>query len=191
MATEHDSVDLVSADVTLGFARAVLFAALLAVGAWIAIPISAVPGTLQTFVVFLVGLYLGPYWGTASVVLYLAVGAVGAPVFAEFSAGFGVLLGPHGGFLWTFPVAAFLIGAAVHRGGDLRNPADASLPVLVGSLLAATAVVYAAGFGWYAWSTGTPLGRAFALVAAPLLPGDLLKVAAAVAVVRTGAVDPT
>lgn len=191
MATEHESVDLISTDVTQGFARAVLFAALLAVGGWVAIPISAVPGTLQLLVVFLAGLYLGPYWGTASVVLYLTAGAVGAPVFAEFSAGLGVLFGPHGGFLLTFPVAAFLIGIAVHGRGDLRNPADVWIPLLVGSLLAAAAIVYVAGFGWYAWSTGLSLSRAFALVAVPLIPGDLLKIAAAVAIVRSGAIDPT
>lgn len=190
MATEETTVDLVDGDVVRGFARAAVVAALMAIGAFVAIPISAVPGTLQMLVVFLAGLFLGPVWGAFAMVLYLVAGAIGAPVFAGFSAGIGVLLGPHGGFLLTFPVAALIVGAVVHRGGELRDPATVSLPVILLGLVAATVVVYAAGFGWYAWVTGTALVESFAVVAAPLIPGDLLKMAAAIAIVETGRLEP-
>lgn len=189
MATDHSTVELVDADVTRQFARTVLFAALLAVGAWIALPISAVPGTLQMLVVFLVGVSLGPYWGAGAVILYLVTGAIGAPVFAGFTAGLGVLFGPTGGFLWSFPVAALLIGFAVHRGGSLREPSETSIPVLLGSFLVATILVYVAGFVWYAEVVAISYAEAFTVVALPLIPGDLLKMAAAIAIVRSGVID--
>ena len=189
MTTEHSSVDLVGADVVRPFARAVMVAALMGAAAFVAIPISAVPGTLQALVVFLAALYLGPYWGALSIVLYLAVGAAGAPVFSGGSAGPGVLFGPTGGFLWAFPVGAFIAGFVVHRGGDLRDPATVPIPVIVLGLVLATVVIYVAGFVWYAEVTGTELVEAFTVVAAPLIPGDLLKMVAAIAIARTGAID--
>ena len=191
MATEHSSVDLVGADVVRPFARAVMMAALMGAAVFVTIPIAGVPGTLQALVVFLAALYLGPYWGAGSIVLYLAAGAAGAPVFSGFSAGFGVLLGPTGGFLLSFPVGAFIAGMIVHRGGDLHDPAEVPLPVVVLALVLASVVIYVAGFVWYAQVTGTELAEAFAVVAAPLIPGDLLKIAAAIAIVRAGVIDPT
>lgn len=186
METKRSSVELVDGGVVRRFARAALLAALMGVAAFVAIPISAVPGTLQTLVVFLAGLFLGPVWGTLAMVFYLAAGTLGAPVFSSGSAGLGALLGPTGGFLLSFPVGALLVGAIVHRGRDLRDPSTASLPVVILALLAATVVVYAAGFSWYAWVTDTGLLEAFTVVALPLVPGDLLKIAAAVAIVRSG-----
>jgi len=66
--------------------------------------------TLQVLGVFLAGIYLGPVWGAASLVLYLAAGAVGAPVFQGGSAGVGQLVGQSAGYLWSYPVAAAAIG---------------------------------------------------------------------------------
>ncbi|WP_265108186.1 biotin transporter BioY [Halosolutus halophilus] len=189
METEQSDVDLVGGETVRAVARAALLAALMGAAAFVSIPISAVPGTLQTLIVFLAALYLGPYWGGASMVLYLAVGAMGAPVFSGFSAGLGVLVGPTAGFLWTFPLGAVIAGFVIHRGGDLRDPASVPLPVVVAGLAIATAVIYVAGFGWYAWVTDTALAEAFAVVAAPLIPGDLLKMAAAIAIIRTGRID--
>ena len=190
MATERSSVELVDDTVVRQFARAALVAALMGATAGIAIPISAVPGTIQMLVVFLAGLFLGPVWGAISMVLYLGAGAAGAPVFSNWEAGVGVLFGQTGGFLWAFPVAALVIGAIVHRGTDLRDPAIVSLPVLVLTLVLATVIVYVAGFTWFAWITDTALIEAFTVVAAPLIPGDLLKMAAAIAIVRTARIQP-
>ncbi len=87
-----------------------LFALLTGVGAQIEIPHLPVPYTLQTFFVLLAGAFLGKRNGAASQVLYLAMGAIGLPVFSSF--GFGVvrLVGPTGGYLLGFPVAAFVVG---------------------------------------------------------------------------------
>ena len=191
MAHSAESVDLVDADVVRSFARAAVLAALMGVAAFVAIPISAVPGTLQTLVVFLAGLFLGPIWGPVAMILYLVTGAIGAPVFSGFSAGPGVLVGPNGGFLLTFPIGALLVGALVHRGWRLRDPAEVSRLVIALALVVATAVIYAAGFTWYAWVTDTALVEAFTVVALPLIPGDLLKIAVALAIVQTGRIDPT
>lgn len=86
-----------------------IFAALTAVGAQIAIPIGSVPITLQMLFVFLTGFVLKPYDALISMILYLVLGAAGLPVFANFSAGFQHLVGPTAGYLWAFPIAAFLI----------------------------------------------------------------------------------
>ncbi len=191
METEGSSVELVDGDVVRQFARAALLAALMGVTAFVAIPIAAVPGTLQTLVVFLAGLFLGPIWGPIAIVFYLVAGVLGAPVFSGGSAGLGVILGPTGGFLLSFPIAALIVGATVHRGRDLRDPTDAYLPVAVLALLVATGVIYVAGFSWYAWVTETAPIEAFTAVALPLIPGDLLKIAAAIAIVQSGRIDPS
>lgn len=79
-----------------------LFAALTAVCAWISVPVVDIAFTLQTFAVFLGLGILGGKWGTVSILIYLALGAVGLPVFTGFQGGFGALLGVTGGYLWGF-----------------------------------------------------------------------------------------
>jgi biotin transport system substrate-specific component len=91
------------------------FAVLCAIGAQIQIPHEPVPYTLQTFFVLLGGAFLGSRNGSASQLLYLAAGVAGAPVFAGASAGVLCLLGPSGGYLMSFPVAACLVGYLVQR----------------------------------------------------------------------------
>ncbi|KDE60416.1 biotin biosynthesis protein BioY [Halostagnicola sp. A56] len=191
MQTEQGSVDLVEGDVVRAFARAALLAALMGASASVAVPIAGVPGTLQMLVVFLAGLYLGPVWGPFAIVLYLFAGVLGAPIFSGGSSGLGVVLGQYGGFLLTFPVGAALTGAIVHRGRNLRDPASVFLPIIVLALVVATAVVYLAGFLWYAWVTDIAVLDAFMISALPLIPGDLLKMAAAVAIVRSGLIEAT
>ncbi|MFP4461562.1 MAG: biotin transporter BioY [Thermotogota bacterium] len=88
-----------------------LMTALTAVCAQIVIPIGTVPVTMQTFMVFLSGMILGPFWGTISQIAYLLLGLFGLPVFAMFSSGLAILAGPTGGFLLAFPFVALLTGA--------------------------------------------------------------------------------
>lgn len=92
------------------------FAALISASAYVgAVPIGSagVPITLQTLTVMLAGCVLGPLRGFAAVVLYLALGAVGLPVFAEHSSGIGVFTGPSAGYLLAFPLAAAFVGFLV------------------------------------------------------------------------------
>jgi biotin transport system substrate-specific component len=90
-----------------------IFTSLTIVGAWFEIPTQPVPFTLQTFFVLLSGAMLGSRNGLLSQLMYLTIGAVGLPVFAGFSFGFAKLIGPTGGYLLSFPVAAFMVGYLV------------------------------------------------------------------------------
>jgi biotin transport system substrate-specific component len=90
-----------------------IFTVLTIVGSWLEIPTQPVPFTLQTFFVLLAGAMLGSRNGSLSQLTYLALGAVGLPVFAGFSFGFVKLIGPTGGYLLSFPIAALAVGYLV------------------------------------------------------------------------------
>ena len=92
------------------------FAALTSIGAQIQIPHEPVPYTMQTFFVLLGGAFLGGRNGSISQLLYLVLGLAGAPVFAGASAGALRLIGPSGGYLLSFPLAALLVGYLVRQG---------------------------------------------------------------------------
>lgn len=194
VSTDTEAVDLVGQEVTENVARAALFAALMGAFAYVSFPwpLSSVPVTLQVLGVFLAGIMLGPVWGGASMVLYLAAGAVGAPVFAGGSAGLGALFGPTGGYLLSYPVAALVIGAVVHGGADLRDLDDVGLARLVGGMALGTVVVYAVGVVglWYVYNTTPDLPAlsfwsAVQTGALVFLPAEALKAAAAVGIVRS------
>ena len=89
-------------------ALSALFGALLCLCSWISIPAGAVSFTLQTFAVALALLTLGGKWGSCAVLVYLALGAVGLPVFSGFRGGIGTLLGPTGGYLFGFMLTSLL-----------------------------------------------------------------------------------
>ncbi|MFP8955500.1 biotin transporter BioY [Natrialbaceae archaeon A-CW3] len=188
MATSTTSVDLVDGDVVRSFARAAVLAALISATAYVSIPIplSPVPFTLQVLFVFLAGLALGPVWGTVSMLLYFTAGAVGLPVFANGAGGLGVIAGPTGGYLISYPFAAFVIGLFVHRGTTLRDPATVPLPTLIVSVVAGLVLIYGVGVPWLAWIQQIELAEAVVIGMAYYVPFDLVKLAAAIAIVRSG-----
>src|ERR687898_928586 len=96
--------------------RAALMAAVTAGGGPITItpPFSPVPFTLQVLAVILSGLLLGPRYGALAQAIYVLIGAVGVPVFAQFTGGLGVVLGPTGGYLLSYPIAAAVAGLATY-----------------------------------------------------------------------------
>ena len=151
------------------------FAVALSAASQVAIPLpgTPVPMTLQPLVVALAGLWLGPVAGATSMALYLAAGAAGLPVFTPMGPpGFARLLGPTGGYLWAYPVAALVAGLV----------ADKRRTFLVRALAAAAAfvVIHVGGFAQLLALTGSA-ERAIALGAAPFILLDLLKVLAAAA----------
>ena len=87
-----------------------LFAAIIGVLAQVTVPLPLVPITGQTLAIGLAATILGSRYGTLSVLLYLCMGAIGVPVFAQMSGGLGSLLGPTGGYLFGFLPTAFIIG---------------------------------------------------------------------------------
>ncbi|MDR1038999.1 MAG: biotin transporter BioY [Deltaproteobacteria bacterium] len=154
---------------TAGAARAALWAALMAAGAYVSLPLGPVPITLQTFFILLCGFTEGfRAWKPAA--LYVGAGLLGFPVFAGGVAGPAILAGPTAGFALSFPLAAAAAGIAAGRGWPAR--------ALCGAL--ATAVVNAAGAVGLHANLSLPWDRAF-LAVTPFLPGDALKAAAAAA----------
>ena len=141
---------------------------------------SAVPVTLQTLGVMLAGLVLGARLGALAVLVYLAIGAIGVPVFAGGAAGLAQFAGPTGGYLIAFPLGAFVTGLIAFRGGRFR-PALAFLAAVVGGI----AVVYAIGIPVLAWRTDLDLWTAVRLGGVIFLPGDLIKAVLA-ALIATG-----
>jgi biotin transport system substrate-specific component len=93
----------------------VAFSALTAVGAQIEIPHQPVPYTMQTLIVLLSGALLGKRNGALSQILYLLGGLMGLPVFSGFGFGIARILGPAGGYLLSFPVAAFVVGYLIDQ----------------------------------------------------------------------------
>lgn len=151
------------------------FAAALAAASQVAIPVpgTPVPMTLQPLVVALAGLWLGPVAGAMSMALFLVAGAMGMPVFTPMGPpGIARLLGPTGGYLWAYPVAAFIAGwVTVHRRSFLFRTLGAA---------AAFAAIHLGGFLQLSVLTGSAT-QALALGAAPFLLLDLLKILAAAA----------
>ncbi|WP_066413398.1 biotin transporter BioY [Halorubrum aethiopicum] len=190
MSTRTESVDLVGDEAAVNLARAALFAALVGAFAYVTFPnpVSPVSVTLQVLGVFLAGIYLGPAWGPAALVCYLAAGALGAPVFEGGSAGVGVLLGQSAGYLWSYPLAAGVVGAVVHRGTALRDPASAGIATLIAAMVLGTVVIYALGVAGLALVLSLGPVEAVAVGAVAFLPAEALKVAAAVGIVRSDAI---
>jgi biotin transport system substrate-specific component len=155
-----------------------LFAALMAAGAYLAIPIGPVPVVLQNMFVFLAGLLLGSRWGLASVAVYLLAGACGLPVFAGGTGGLGRFAGPTGGFLLGYLPVVALIGRLTER--RRAGIATDALAMAAGAL-----VLYACGVPWLKLVTGMPFGKALAVGMLPFLLGDALKIAAAVLIARS------
>ena len=159
-----------------------LFAALIAAGAFIAIPIGPVPIVLQNMFVLLAGLVLGPRWGLAAIALYLFMGACGFPVFSGGTGGMGRLFGPTGGYLLAYIPTVAVTGILANIRGH-RYLTDA-LAMLAGSF-----IIYGGGVPWLKFATGMPWDKALSLGLVPFIPGDIIKIAAgtwAAGVMRKG-----
>jgi biotin transport system substrate-specific component len=159
---------------TLHLTLTALFAALIAAGTFIAIPLpfSPVPIVLQNLFALLAGLILGPLHGAAAVGLYLIAGAAGAPVFAGASGGFVHIIGPTGGFLLGYLLSALTAGfiAGPPRGG-VKTPLGRIIPAILAGLL----VVYVPGVIRLKFALAGPWRQALIVGFVPFIPGDLIK----------------
>jgi len=155
-----------------------LFTALTAVGAFIKIPVPYVPFTLQTLMVMFAGLILGSRGGALSQLLYLVLGLMGLPIFAQ-GGGPAYVLQPSFGFLLGFIPGAYVIGKI------LEGPRDLSLPRVIAALAAGQGVVYLFGLSYLYLNLNLILNKSvspFAVLTAGcliFLPGDVLKTAVA------------
>lgn len=152
-----------------------LFTALLAVVSTFTIPIGAVPITLQTLVVMLTGSVLGPKRGFLSIIVYIALAAVGAPVLAGGKSGLAALFGPTGGYIFSWPIAAFVIGMIIYffsKSSELKL-----WHFIIAHLIGGTIIIHLCGFTWFVIATGAPLVKeTFMSVLVIFLPGDAIKV---------------
>lgn len=139
-------------------------------------PDSPVPYTLQTFGILVVGGALGMRRGGLAAALYVLLGVVGLPFFAEGKGGVSVIWGATGGYLLGFVLAAAVVGRLAELGWDRRIGGS------VGATLLGTAVIYAAGVPWLAAVTDLTLGEAVATGLVPFLVVDAVKLLAAAAV---------
>ena len=148
-----------------------LFAALLAICAWLAIQVGDIAFTMQTFGVFLTLGLLGGKRGTVSILIYLLLGAAGMPVFSGFQGGFGALLGVTGGYLWGFLVSGFVFWALEGFG---------KLPAMIAGLLAC----YVCGSAWFLYWSGGGLGFVLLRCVVPYLIPDAIKMNLAYSLAR-------
>ena len=153
-----------------------VFAVIMAICSWISIP-AAVPFTLQTFGVFIAVGVLGGKRGSLSVLVFILLGAIGIPVFANFSGGIGVLAGPTGGYIIGFLFSALLMWAME------KLPGKKSVMQIV-SMIAGLIVCYAFGTVWFVIVYGRmngPIGFTAALASCvvPFIILDIIKIALA------------
>lgn len=163
-------------------ARAVLLAlvgsAVMTLSARISIPFYPVPVTMQSLAVLLIGAAFGMRLGAATMVLYLAEGALGLPVFAGtpmHGVGVAYMMGPTGGFLAGFVLAAATVGFFAERG------AHRSVPQMLGAMTLGHVVLFATGYAWLAQLMGPQV--AFAAGVMPFILGTVVKTLLAALVV--------
>jgi biotin transport system substrate-specific component len=161
---------------TRDIAYAALFSSLIAAGAYVSVPIGSVPFTLQVLVVVLTGMVLGARLGALSVMAYLVLGLV-APVYAGGTSGLGVLVGPTGGYLWGFILAAVTAGLVARHG-------DRSMARLTVAGLSGLVPIYAIGTLWLALQLGIGIEAAVLTGVAPFVWVDVLKAIAAALTAR-------
>lgn len=156
-----------------------LLAALLCVSSYISIrlPFSAVPITAQTLIINLIALLLKPKKAGITVVIWILLGAVGLPVFSNGNAGFGVLAGPTGGYIFGYLIAAILIALARGKKNNwIRN--------IICVIAIGFPVIYAVGVPWMKAVTGIDWKAALLTGLVPFLVGDVIKAVASVAIAK-------
>jgi biotin transport system substrate-specific component len=141
------------------------------------LPFTPVPLTLQNFAVILVGMALGPIAGFSAMVLYLAEGALGLPVFTPSGgpAGMAHLLGPNGGFLFSYPLAA----ATAAWGVRAMQLITTRFRAAIVAASAATLPIFLLGAGWLAYYAHHSVSATWSLAVSPFIPGEIVKITAA------------
>lgn len=157
----------------VGALRAVVLialgSALMALSAKVNLPLPYVPMTLQTLVVLMIGAAYGWRLGSATMIAYLAEGAMGLPVFAGPIGGTAPLVGPTAGYLSGFVAAAFVTGWLAERGWD-RNVVLLFAAMAVGHI-----VILVAGFVWLAFGVGLGAAKAWQVGIAPFIAASVIK----------------
>lgn len=157
--------------------------AIMAVSAWITVPLGPVPFTLQVFAMVFAILVLPPREAITSIAIYLLMGAVGLPVFSSMRGGIGVLVGPTGGFLWGWLLGALLVAAFLKIVGSKLGERSIAIDIIAAFLFLATC--YACGWIQLAAVTHMGMAAAFATAIVPFIIVDTIKIIAAIFVARS------
>src|SRR6056297_2035956 len=161
------------------------FTALIAIGAYISIPIGPVPIVLQNFFVLLSALLLGSKTALSSVFVYLFLGALGLPVFAGGTGGIGHFFGPTGGYLIAYLPAVVITGLIARRPKRKTVSTLNSSFLQFSALIAGTLCIYLIGVPWLKYATQMSWKAAIGAGAAPFILGDLLKIVVAFIIGRS------
>lgn len=146
-----------------------LFTAVICILAPFSIPMPlGVPMTMQTFAIILAGIVLGAKRGALSTLIYILLGAIGLPIFSNFTGGWQTIIGPTGGFILSFPLMAYLIGL----GMEYRTKYRWCLYI---GLVLATAFNFFFGILVFCHVTDSSLSVGFATCVLPFIPGTILK----------------
>ncbi len=154
-----------------------LFVALTAIFSQIMIPINQIPINLATLSIFIVSGLFGAKVGGLSQFIYVLLGAIGVPVFAGFTGGYAIILGPTGGYIIGYIVGAIVIGLLkelLHR-----TVLGYAISMLLGLLSC-----YILGTVWFIFITKTNLISAIILCVLPYIPGDLMKIVLAIFLIK-------
>lgn len=159
-----------------------LFAALLALSAWLSVPAGDIAFTLQTFGIALTLMLLGGKWGSLSILVYLLLGAVGLPVFSGFQGGIGTLLNVTGGY-----IVGFLVWGLLYWLIDATTPDKPLFRLL--ALAVGLLACYGFGSAWFCWlylqkGTAVGIGFVFLKCVLPYLLPDALKLGLAFLLAR-------
>lgn len=149
-----------------------IFAAILCVFSVLTIQIGPVPISMGIFAVMLTAIILGPKKGTIAVIVYILLGAVGLPIFSGFKGGFQVLLGPTGGYIWSYIIVALFIGALTQK--RPQNTWLSLIKIFVVCLIGIV-ICYAAGTAQFMFIQQTDLAKALTLCVFPFIPFDIIK----------------
>ncbi len=150
-----------------------IMAAVISVLSPIAVPLAGeVPISMATLAVMLAGALLGRKLGSLSVLIYILLGMIGLPVFANYAAGAGIVFGMTGGYIIGYIPLAYMTGLFRERNGKQNVYSSVACGALTG-----TVILYVLGTAWFMYYTQMPLGGALAACVFPFIPGDLIKTA--------------
>ncbi|MGN0150014.1 MAG: biotin transporter BioY [Clostridia bacterium] len=149
-----------------------IFSAIICVFSVMTIPIGAVPITLGTFGIMLTAVILGAKKGALSTAVFILLGAIGLPVFSGFKGGFHVLLGPTGGYIWSYIPMTLIIGLIIKKLPEKKFAAMAKIFI---SCLIGIAVCYAAGTAQFMAVQQVDLIKALTACVLPFIAFDIIK----------------
>lgn len=141
---------------------------LISVVAPLSIPIGPIPITLQTLIISIIGILIGGKKGFIATTMYIGIGAIGIPVFAQYKSGLSVLISPTGGFIISFPIMVFIIGIVFEK---YKN----KIILYIGVILA-NIINYVTGLCWFLYITNTGLVNGIKLIVIPFMLTTAIKV---------------